>query len=235
MRDAMEPYVIRQGDFVALLAYEKGFDADTVWNDPANDDLRNSRQNPNVLAPTDILYIPPAKAPTAFPLTTGTTNTFVSSTPTVPVEIRFMDSALASQAFTCPEIPELTGKSTDSDGTAKFDVPVNIGAFTVLFTSSGTSLAFRLGHLDPVDSLSGIFQRLQNLGYIPREVDIESADFSSDLEPLRLALRRFRDDQQDPNASSGDPSPLPPAYGGLDDKGILEVKSATLLAKVHGS
>jgi len=68
-------------------------------------------------------------------------------------------------------------------------VPINIGDFTVTFTSSGTSFAFLLGNLDPVDTLSGIFQRLQNLGYIPHEVDVDT----SDLEPLRRALRRFRD------------------------------------------
>jgi hypothetical protein len=227
----VEPYVVKQGDFLALLAHQHGFDPDVVWNDPANEDLRNLRENPNVLFPTDILYIPPPQDPVTHSLTTGTTNTFQSSTPTVPVEIRFTDSDLASQAFTSPEIPELTGKSTGSDGTAKFDVPIDVDTFTVVFTSSGASFGFCLGHLDPVDQTSGMFQRLQNLGYIPREADWDTPD----LELLRRALRRFRDDHQDSDASSEDPSPLPPAYGGLDDDGKLEAKVAKLLASVHGS
>ena len=53
----MQPYVIRQGDYLALLAYKFDFDADTVWGDPANSDLRKLRPNPNLLWPTDVLYI----------------------------------------------------------------------------------------------------------------------------------------------------------------------------------
>jgi hypothetical protein len=36
----LQPYVIKQGDHLALLAYKFGFDADTVWNDPKNAQLR---------------------------------------------------------------------------------------------------------------------------------------------------------------------------------------------------
>jgi hypothetical protein len=70
------------------------------------------------------------------------TETFVSDVPTVPVQIRFDYPDLASQAFTIDELRDLTGKSTDGDGIAKFDVPINIGNFTLTFTSSGTSFAF---------------------------------------------------------------------------------------------
>jgi hypothetical protein len=227
----MEPYVVRQGDFVDLLAHKYGFDADDVWNDAANDELRKNRGNPNVLYATDVLYIPAPPDPTTFSLQTGTTNTFESNVPTVPVQIRFDYPDLASQSFTIDELPDLTGQSTDGDGIAKFDVPFDIGDFTVTFASSGTSFAFLLGNLDPVDTLSGIFQRLQNLGYIPREVDVDT----SDLEPLRRALQRFRDYNMDPDEATGDVSPLPPAFGGLDDDGNLDPKIAKLLASVHGS
>src|SRR5580692_7166796 len=151
----MQPYVARQGDFVDLLAHKYGFDADVVWNDSANDELRRNRDNPNVLSPTDILYIPPRSDPAPFSLQTGTKNTFQSNVPTVPVQIRFDYPDLASQAFTIDELPDLTGKSTDGDGIAKVDVPIDIGDFTVTFTSSGASFVFLLGHLDPVDTLSG--------------------------------------------------------------------------------
>ncbi len=69
----MQPHVIKVGDHVALLAYQCGFDADTVWNDPANDALRQLRPDPNVLCPTDILYIPDQndKQPAMQTLTTG--------------------------------------------------------------------------------------------------------------------------------------------------------------------
>jgi hypothetical protein len=93
----VEPYVIRQGDFLLQLAYKFGFDADAVWSDPANDDLRKLQPDPNILWPTDVLHIPaPPDDPLAHSLATGQTNTFVSNPPAVPITIRFQDPPLAA-------------------------------------------------------------------------------------------------------------------------------------------
>ena len=110
----MEPYVIRQGDTLATLAYRFGFDADVVWNDPKNDDLRKLRSDPNILKPTDILYIPERASAPSFTLVTGTMNSFVSYEPTVPIHVHFVDRRLASQPLTVGELEDLTGLSTDS-------------------------------------------------------------------------------------------------------------------------
>jgi hypothetical protein len=66
-----------------LLAYRFGFDADTIWQDPANEDLRKQRLDPRLLRPTDILYIPDQvdKEPVSHALQTGQTNSFVSNPP----------------------------------------------------------------------------------------------------------------------------------------------------------
>jgi hypothetical protein len=57
----MQPYVIRQGDYLLKLAYSFGFDAEAVWNDDKNADLRSQRQDPNTLLPGDILSHPSRK------------------------------------------------------------------------------------------------------------------------------------------------------------------------------
>jgi len=54
----MQPYIIKQGDYLALLAYTFGFDANIVWNDPTNADLQKLRPDPNILFPGDVLNIP---------------------------------------------------------------------------------------------------------------------------------------------------------------------------------
>jgi hypothetical protein len=251
----MQPYVVRQGDFLALIAHKYGFDPDQAWSHPANKELHDQGRSPSILYATDLLYIPEPSEPTTFDVKAGSTNVFTSHIPTVTIEIHFKDTSLASQAFTVPELPEITGTSTGGDGTASFEVPVNVRSFTVMFTASGTSFAFLLGHLDPVCTLSGVFQRLQNLGYIPREVDLDPMD----LEGIRRALRQFKadhpddmsdqtdgqreesdSDSPDSDATANDsdnlydPSVLPPAFGGLDDDGNLERKTAKLLVKAHG-
>lgn len=206
----MQPYVIRQGDYLAKLAYKFGFDADKVWNDPANAQLRQRgqlSQDPNMLYPTDMLYIPdPIVPPVMQSLTTGTTNTFTSDPPTMPVTIQFSDPALASQAYTVQELEELSGLTTDANGTATFSVPVTLETVTISFTDSGELFSYNLGCLDPVDKLSGIYQRLQNLGYIDVDIDFDG----SNLELIRTALRAFSATQ--PGAPPAPAEASTPAY-----------------------
>ncbi len=75
----MEPYVVRQGDHLAKLAYQFNFDANIVWNDPKNANLRQVRPNSNILSPGDVLYIPDQVPPALQNLAVGTTNTFVAT------------------------------------------------------------------------------------------------------------------------------------------------------------
>jgi len=198
----MEPYVVRQGDYLAKLAYQFGFDAGAIWNDGKNAQLRELRPNQNILNPTDILYIPNQadKTPVTQSLSTGTTNAFVSDPPTVNVAIRFLDAPFASQAYSVAELPQLVGLTTGQDGTATLSIPITLDSFTIAFTESGMSFAFDVGCLDPIDTLSGIFQRLQNLGYI----DPDAASDPPDMDVMRAALRAFKAASQD--ASSSPPS-----------------------------
>jgi hypothetical protein len=81
----VQPYVIRQGDYLGKLAHEFGFDANDVWNDPQNAQLRQAgqlSQDPNILNPTEILYIPDQDTPPAtHSLTTGADGTVTLAIP----------------------------------------------------------------------------------------------------------------------------------------------------------
>jgi N-acetylmuramoyl-L-alanine amidase len=197
----MQPYVIKQGDYLALLAYTFDFDADTVWNDPANADLRKLRPDPNVLRPTDILYIPDQvdKKPTMHPLVTGQTNTFVSDPPTIDVCLKFADPSRASQAFTISELESLAGLTTKPDGTVTFKVPVSLQLFTIVFTNDGAVFNCKTGYLDPISGLSGVVQRLQNLGYLNPNANYDLAA----IDAVRRALRAFRYVQTGERPSTG--------------------------------
>ncbi len=220
----MQPYVIRQGDYLAKLAHRFGFDADAVWNDPSNADLRELRPNPDILWPTDVLYIPEDSdnPPRQHELVLGTTNTFTSYVPTIPVSLRFTDEGLISQAYTILELPELTDLTTDGDGTAFFDVSVMQRAVTIVFMRDGTTFDCKIGDLDPVNTLSGICQRLQHLGYLPSEVDLDPPD----LDQIRAALRWLR--ARHSLDTSGDDA-------GLDEDGHLDESTTQLLVDDHGS
>ncbi|MGH7295831.1 MAG: hypothetical protein ACRELB_12890 [Polyangiaceae bacterium] len=210
----MQPYVIKQGDYLAQLAHRFDFDADTVWNDDKNADLRKSRPDPNMLWPSDVLYIPDQvdKEPKTISLDTGATNTFVADAPTVTITIKFVDDDYASKPCTVQELPQLTGASTDAGGVLKFDVPVTLGVATVQFEDPACTCYCEIGGLDPAATLSGIFQRLQNLVYY---ADDETVDTSGDLATVRGAVRAFKA----PAPGGGPPAGTDSGDGSQDDAG----------------
>jgi hypothetical protein len=210
----MQPYVIKQGDFLAKLAHRFGLDADTVWNAPKNAPLRQLRPNPNILWPTDILYIPePTARPVTHELVTGATNSFTADVPTVDVTVKFADESLASQAYSIQELPDLPSTTSGADGTVSFSAPVTLGMATIVFTESGARFVYQIGNLNPIDTLSGIFQRLQHLGFVDAS---ERAELAT-VESVRWALWSFKAAQADqtsaPADASAPPSTPPPSSG----------------------
>jgi hypothetical protein len=205
----VQPYVIKQGDYLALIGYRLGFDADTVWNDPSNESLRNQRSDPNVLFPGDVLYVPdpPVAAPSGTSLQTGSNNSFTSSAPTVQVSLKFVDAALASQSVTIAELPEMTGLTTGGDGTLSLTLPVTLQSLSVVFANDGPTFLCQVGDMNPLDTVSGIAHRLQNLGYLNPNED----DDGSDVDAIRAALLLFQANQ--PNADAPPGSDPPPVSG----------------------
>jgi hypothetical protein len=257
----VQPYVIKRQDFLLRLAARFGFDADRVWQDPSNDDLRALRSDPNILLPGDLLYIPdpPLQPPPMTSLTLGSTNTFVASDPpTMTLTHKFLGddpTTYASKAYTVQELDQLTGLTSNGDGVVTFEVPVTLDTATVVFTDTGESWPLSIGDLDPINSLSGIFQRLQHLGYIDAEIEYDASDWSSNLSVMRSALLLLAADNGEaapassppPSApASSDPESAPesaPASssggstgltGGLADDGTLDAETSSLLLNAYG-
>ena len=265
----MQPYVIRQGDFLLKVANKFGFDADAIWQHPNNADLRQLRSDPNILLATDMLYIPDqlSSAPATCDLAVGQTNTFVATdAPKVALNLRFVHgdgTPYASVAYTVEELAELTGLTTDGDGVATFQVPVTLATATVTFSDTGDSFPLSIGELDPIDTPSGVFSRLQNLGHIGRDVEFDP----SNLDVLRVGLLVLKasqppsddaatdsatatDADQDSatasdagqdSATASDAEPDPAGGGddasddaGLADDGTLDASTKSLLLKAHG-
>jgi hypothetical protein len=217
----LRPYVIKQGDHLAKLAYKFGFNADTVWKDPKNVQLRQQghlSQDPNILNPTDMLYIPDSKPPTMHRLTLGTTNIFISSAPTLSVSVRFTSrdgTPRRSVACHVAELADQTGLRTDGQGVVTVTVPVSLESMTVSLGDGGDVYLLRLGHMDPIDTAPGIFKRLQNLGYINPAEDYDEEN----IDVLRAALCLFRARRSSGGDSAGsaeDPAASPSGAGVSD-------------------
>jgi hypothetical protein len=257
----VRPYVVKKGDFLLRLAAEFGFDADTVWQDPSNEDLRALRSDPNILLAGDLLYIPdpPIEPPPMTSLVLGSTNAFVApDPPTMTLTHRFIGddpTTYASKSYTVQELDQLTGLMSDGDGVVTFEAPVTLDTATVVFTDTGESWPLAIGDLDPINSPPGIFQRLQHLGYIDAEIEYDMSDPSNNLGVMRSALLLLDADNGEAAAASSpppsapassDPEPTPDAApasgsdgstaltGGLADDGTLDAETSSLLLKVYG-
>jgi hypothetical protein len=208
------PYVVRQGDYLTKLAHRFGFDEDEVWNDSRNADLRKIRQDPQVLCPCDILYIPEPADPNWVDLKTGTTNSFTSSEPTVSVSLVMMGDSgpLANTDCIVLDLDEPMVTTTKGDGSLVLELPVSTTKVTVVMPTLGVAREIWVGHLDPENEKSGMAGRLRNLGYMDASVEAADPDAA-----LSAALRAF---QADKGLN---------VTGEIDDSTIAKVSSA------HGS
>ena len=190
-------------------------------------------RTPEILCPTDILYIPDQvdKQPETHTLITGQTNTFVSDPPKVTVTIQFKDSARASQPFTIAELPELAVQTTGADGTVSIVVPVTLASLTLAFTNDGETFVCGIGHLDPVHTFSGVVQRLQNLGYLDPDREYQVDDIAG----VRYRLRELLAGQSGTPAADDNTSAAPDDNAGMNDDGTLDDATAQILSAAHGS
>ncbi|MFO0554641.1 MAG: peptidoglycan-binding protein [Polyangiaceae bacterium] len=189
MAETTVPYVVRAGDYLAKVAHLFGFDADTVWNLPENEELRTKRPNPNVLYPGDVLRIPKREGE-GVAVEGGTENTYAAPVPTSKISIVLYDPAgglFASKRCIVRDIPNAP-ESTTAEGKLEFDVPVTLRLVIVEFPDDEVILELDVGGLDPGSEDSGVKHRLRNLG-IYCDDGVESAEND---ERYANALRVFQ-------------------------------------------
>ena len=170
------PYIVRQGDHLARLAYVHGFDAAEVWSHERNAELREMGCKPELLAAGDILYLP-IKPKEGLAFSAGTSNRYQARVPTVNVSLAFKDAdrVLADEPYevhglgTDGSAGQTQERKTDADGKVQLELPVTTREVTIVFPRQNVAYEVRVGDMDPVAELSGIQKRLENLGYLPRE------------------------------------------------------------------
>ncbi len=161
----MGAYTVKQGDYIASLAYDAGFLSwKTVWEDGKNASLRDQR-NPNVLFPGDVVQIPARqKRVEDAPPTERTTFQTIGDPVTVKLVVLSWDGTPLSSTDVQFKPGTAETMKTAEDGSAKKNVdPTGTKEGHLLL--KGFSLSLKLGHLDPAEEFSGQVWRLNNLGY----------------------------------------------------------------------
>ncbi len=182
-------HIVARGEYLSQIAKNYGIPPQKIWDDPANQELRQKRKTPNILFPGDSLFIP-RKIAKEQSCATDQRHRFKSTVGKQKIRLILKDGfgkpiRVMEYRLSIPGLPEVKGK-TDSTGLLEAKIPVDLQTVTLLVPSLGYCVTLNVGQLDPAARLSGIQQRLDNLGFYCGSCD-------GILGPLtQSALRRFQ-------------------------------------------
>jgi N-acetylmuramoyl-L-alanine amidase len=184
-----EDYEVQPGDCLSSIAYENGFFWQTLWNLPANSDLKSKRKNPNVLMTGDVVHIPDLTVKQQ-PGATETRHKFVLKGVPEFLRMKLLDAKHQPRP-NLDYVIVIDGNArrgqTDGTGELKESIPPNAKSGTLTFAapwaaspSPGTGagkptprkssrpanqvINLQLGGLNPITSMSGFKARLANVG-----------------------------------------------------------------------
>jgi putative peptidoglycan binding protein len=189
-------YTVQQGDHLSKIAKDNGFtDYTVIWDHPENADLKSQRQNPNVLLPGDELFIPDMEQRQEGGAT-DKRHTFTVNKKTLKLRLVLEDiyeKPIAGAQCALLVDGQTYQLSTDGNGKLEQDIPLDAKEGVLTIRGNQTPFAndiipIKIGHLDPIDEISGQIARLNNLGYFAGKLD------GSDTGALSSAIQEFQCD-----------------------------------------
>jgi hypothetical protein len=157
---------IQEGESVSSLALEFGLSQDTIWNDPANQNLRKSRSRADVLLPGDQITIPDKQLKT-LPRPTDAQHRFRRIGVPILFELQIFDSngnPIAAAPYTLTVDGAVHTGTTDTTGYLKEFIPNDSSKGSLVIQDKVERDLF-FGGLDPIETLIGVQKRLTNLGF----------------------------------------------------------------------
>lgn len=184
---------IVEGDCVESVAELHGHFWETVWNDPANAELKQARGDHTTLEPGDVLHVPDLRAKTV-DCPTNQAHRFRRRGVPSRLRVRFVDTA--GDPRVADFIVRVDGVVTEGvldDGWIDLPISPRARRASIRLSFSGDEEheehELVLGGLPPADTTAGVQARLQNLGHYHGPIDGEEG------EALELALVAFQADQ----------------------------------------
>lgn len=173
-------------DTIPSLALYFGFFWKTLWNHPQNAELKAQRKNPNVLFSNDKVFIPDLQLKSES-RPTDAQHRFRRKGDPAKITIKLMKQG--KPRANIPYVLDINGDaykgSTDANGVIREAVPGDVRGGILTLNGGKEKYKVRIGALDPIDTPSGVQQRLINLGYPLKE--------TGDLDPATVrALSRFQ-------------------------------------------
>jgi len=197
MAEAWLSHVVRSGEGVSLLAFLRGTTVEEVWNHPKNAELKSTRDNPDVLEPGDLIWLPRLPDNKGKTLTPGAQNAFQADVPEESIVILLRDHEDAPLEGFAYRVLDIDGRLNDQSGTSggggkiTIIVPVLARMVRILLSELDIVMPFAVGGLAPLTTTTGALSRLKNLGYYSA-----APSRSTEAEKLRrgVAITQFQRD-----------------------------------------
>jgi putative peptidoglycan binding protein len=189
-------HIVEQGEHLSQIAKAYGFpDYKILWDHPENADLKKLRKNPNILFPGDEVFIPD-KEEKEESGTTDKRHTFVVDKETLKLRLVLEDiyeKPIAGAQCALLVDGQIFQITTDGHGKLEQEIPLDAKEGVLTIRGDQTPFAnevipIKIGHLDPVEEISGQAARLNNLGYFVGKLD------GSDEDAFESAVEEFQCD-----------------------------------------
>ncbi|MGQ9695142.1 MAG: PGRP and LysM peptidoglycan-binding domain-containing protein [Thermodesulfobacteriota bacterium] len=168
----MADYTVKQGDCLSSIASKYGLFWEKIWNHPKNAQLKEKRKDPNVLYPGDVLFIPD-KEEKEEPASTEQRHRFrVKGVPAMlRLQFKHGDQPRANELYTLEIDGMIISGNTDGEGRIEQHLPPKAKRGKLLLGEYQEEFILEFGHLDPIEEISGVQARLNNLGFDCGKVD----------------------------------------------------------------
>ena len=163
---------VKQGDCISSIAEINGLFWEKIWNHPKNAKLKEKRKDPNILYPGDVVFVPEKEEKQESGATEQRHRFRQKGVPAkLCLQLKAGDEPLANISYILFIDGEVFSGVTDDDGKLKHHIPPNAMHGKVLVGENQEEYLLDLGQIDPIDQVTGVQARLNNLGFDCGNVD----------------------------------------------------------------
>jgi hypothetical protein len=202
--------VVQQGECVDSIAFEAGHFWEKIWNHPSNSRLKAVRKDPNTLLPGDRVHVPPIEVKEeARPTEARHRFRLKGALSKLCIRCMHMDEPLRNLPYRIDIDGRIVKGVTSPEGLVEEPIPPNARRAFLIVQRDSREFRYdlALGHLDPLETTSGVKSRLANLGFSPGPID------DKDTPEFCEALRGF----QEKHGLQLTGKPDPPTLSKLDE------------------
>lgn len=180
-------HTVSAGESIVSIANNYGFFWKTIWEHGKNAGLKALRKNPNVLLAGDEVFIPKKELKQKSGATEQRHKFKRKGEPVkLKLQLMFMGEPRANEDCVLDLEGTLINTKTDAQGKIEVFIPGDARSGSIILRDGAEVIPLKVGNLDPIDTLTGVQQRLNNAGFDCGGEDGELGEYT------REALRQYQ-------------------------------------------